>query len=388
MTLRRLLLTIFFSLNCIYFANANEGIDFTIELNTPGTLDETKLPPSDIWEFSHLYLKGSFSVEDLEIMNTYFRYRHIDIFNCKDAYFLAGGYQGLFYNQIGVLEDGTYPRHLDFFPNMIVMPKNLKKIIRNQSPNSCKIILPEGIEVIEDAGFEFDLISQINLPSTLKYIGAGALYSCEVETLRFPDHFTVIKDTCIGNVRTKIHLPNSLTEIRWHGVGFKGKSITLPKGLRRIGPVGLAGSSNLEEIHSLAETPPFCDHTLSMDELEYYQGYEKYGSDTSLPYVDKEKCILYVPKGCVEAYRNAVEWCDFKTILEEENHVEDMTGFHEWDQVEAEYSDKAGLDAITVDNINKIENIYNINGIRQENLVPGINIIKYTNGKVQKVVCP
>ena len=32
--------------------------------------------------------------------------------------------------------------------------------------------------------------------------------------------------------------------------------------------------------------------------------------------VDKEKCILYVPQGCVEKYRAAEGWKDFKIILE------------------------------------------------------------------------
>ena len=31
--------------------------------------------------------------------------------------------------------------------------------------------------------------------------------------------------------------------------------------------------------------------------------------------VDKSTCVLYVPAGCVEIYRNAPVWGEFKTIL-------------------------------------------------------------------------
>jgi len=31
----------------------------------------------------------------------------------------------------------------------------------------------------------------------------------------------------------------------------------------------------------------------------------------------KERAILYVPKGSLQAYKDAIEWCEFTTIIEE-----------------------------------------------------------------------
>lgn len=365
---------------------------FTIEISEPGTLDQSKLPPADIYSFDHVFLKGTFSIEDLKLINESFDGKYIEVLNCKDAYFLAGGAEKHYQYETGVIEDGTFPR---FFPihttvDVIVMPKTLKKIISYQMPKSMRLVLPEGLELIEGAAFEFDQILQLNIPKTVKNIGYGVLYSCQLKTLYLPDEITMIRDTCIGSVENKLHLPKALKEIRWHGIQyFKGKSITLPEGLERIGPDGFGASSNLEEIHSLAKVPPLCDHQLSEEEAmhnldEYYP--KGMYADQSLNSVDKETCVLYVPKGCVEAYRNATEWSEFKTILEDdENYEEDLTGY-DWDLVDSEYSDNASIDTVITDPDASVIGIYGVNGQRLKAPIEGVNIIKYSDGTTVKVI--
>lgn len=362
--------------------------DYTVEVITPGSLDESQLP-QEVYGFDHFYVKGTLSVEDAIVLDNYLKNRNVRVFNCKDAYFLKGGSQLHWYDEIGVVENGTFPRNFGPSAEYLVMPETLKKVVKYQNPHSLRILLPEGIEWIEGPAFEFDFISQINLPQSIKHIGHGALYSCKIKTLRLPDQLEILKDTCIGFVEEKIHLPEELKEIRWRALGFNGESLTLPKKLKRIGPDGIYYGYNLKEIHSLSEIPPLCDHSLSPEELLYYTGYEKSGSETSLNGVNKETCILYVPKGCVEAYRNAIEWCDFKNIVEEtEGYTEDLTGFHEWDMVAEEYAGNNSVGSIYQDLPEREETFFDIRGIRQPQKRKGINIIKGTDGKSRKILIP
>ena len=54
------------------------------------------------------------------------------------------------------------------------------------------------------------------------------------------------------------------------------------------------GCTNLNALFCLNPEPPSCNYSYN---------------------VDKDKCVLWVPKGCVEAYRNANGWKDFKNIV-------------------------------------------------------------------------
>lgn len=377
-----------FSVSMFLIGNAlmASAYDYTVEVASPGSLDESQLP-TEVYNFDHFYVKGTLSAEDAIILDNYLKDRNVKVFNCKDAYFLAGGSTSSWYNEVGIVEDGTFPRNFGPSANILVMPSTLKKVIKYQNPHSLRILLPEGIEWIEGPAFEFDQISQINLPQSIKHIGHGALYSCKIKTLRLPDQLEILKDTCIGFVKDKIHLPEELKEIRWRALGFYGESLTLPKKLKRIGPDGIYYGYNLKEIHSLSEVPPLCDHFLSERELLYYTGYEKSNSETSLDGVDKEKCILYVPKGCVEAYRNAIEWGDFKNIQEEaEGYAEDLTGFEEWDLVTEEYAGNNSVGNTYQDIPDGEALIYDIRGIRQPRKRNGLNIIKGADGKTKKIL--
>ena len=79
--------------------------------------------------------------------------------------------------------------------------------------------------------------------------------------------------------------------------------------------------------------------------------------------VDTENCILYVPAGTAEAYRQAEGWKVFKNIVEMEDPDE-------------------------IQNINTAEGsyqIYTLDGRQVEGLQKGVNIIKFKNGGTQKI---
>ena len=75
------------------------------------------------------------------------------------------------------------------------------------------------------------------------------------------------------------------------------KKVYLPSTLTKIGNIAFY-STNASEVHIKATTPP----SLGVDRIFAFT---------------KENAVLYVPTGCKEAYANADEWKEFKSIVEE-----------------------------------------------------------------------
>lgn len=89
----------------------------------------------------------------------------------------------------------------------------------------------------------------------------------------------------------------------------KLKTVTIPETIKEIGESAFAGCTNLTDIYCYAENP--IDLTGSATTRTR-------GSVASQVFagVDKDVCVLWVPEGCVSAYRNAGGWGEFKQIKE------------------------------------------------------------------------
>ena len=74
-------------------------------------------------------------------------------------------------------------------------------------------------------------------------------------------------------------------------------SLTIPDSVTSIGNRAFCGCNALTEIKSFAQVPPTCDNCAFDD-------------------INKEECILYVPKGRIYAYKQAVQWKNFVCIKE------------------------------------------------------------------------
>jgi len=79
--------------------------------------------------------------------------------------------------------------------------------------------------------------------------------------------------------------------------------------------------------------------------------------------INKWNCKLHIPKGTISAYQQADQWKDFFFIND------DVLGIG---------TTKTASSAPSV--------IYDLNGYKKEELQPGINIIKYSDGTVKKVM--
>ncbi len=109
---------------------------------------------------------------------------------------------------------------------------------------------------------------------------------------------------------TSVSIPNSVTSI---GISaFSGcsglTSVTIPNSVTSIGDYAFSNCNGLTTIYSLNNTPSTCEQYYS-DYYDYSDYYTQFNS------VDKTNCILWVPKGCVNAYKEADGWKDFQNIV-------------------------------------------------------------------------
>ena len=92
-------------------------------------------------------------------------------------------------------------------------------------------------------------------------------------------------------------------------------SLTIPEGITTIGDHAFAGCSGLEEIYCYSPVPIDLEHMFARRYLCARRNTQA-AAPTQFEGVDFENCVLYVPCGSAEYYRNAIGWCQFKHIVE------------------------------------------------------------------------
>ena len=161
-------------------------------------------------------------------------------------------------------------------------------------------------------------------------------------------------DDVIGNYAfsdcsglTSLILPSNVTSIGYSA--FYGcirlTSLTLPSSVTSIGKSAFEGCSGLTSIYVSWESP------LSIDASTFKDA-------------NTGKCILYVPKGTYDDYWLS-NWGIFENIVE---------------------YDATGIDHITTSGEAKKISRYAADGQRLEVPAKGLNIVKYSDGCVKKVV--
>ena len=205
----------------------------------------------------------------------------------------------------------------------------LKKITVAESNTCCKFV--------NDALYNADMTlfymvlpgnNKIEIAETVTRIGDAAIQSTELETLVIPDNVREI------GIQAIIDNP-------------KLKTVVIGSGVEEIGIMALDENKSLEAIYLRRETPAEIQEDLFED--EYY-----------------DKVTLYVPTGTKEAYAIAPYWGKFKTIEEftptDLRHVNFKT-------------ECAG------------EQVYGVDGSRRATLRRGLNILR-SKGETRKVIFP
>ena len=206
-------------------------------------------------------------------------------------------------------------------------------------------------QVIGDLAFEgCSGLTSLKLPSDIRLIGRHAFEGCSgLTSITLPSGVTEIGSSafygCSG--LTSITLPSGVT---WIGhSAFEGcsglTSITLPSGVTEIGQSAFANCSGLTSIYVYAEKMPKLRTNM-------FDG------------CDAKKCTVYVPKGTYDDY-----W------LSEFGYFENIVEF-----------DPTGINNVITSNDAKELSRYSLNGQRLYAPSKGLNIVKYSDGSVKKVV--
>ena len=236
------------------------------------------------------------------------------------------------------------------------------------------LTLPAGITSISDEAFYLcSGLTSLTLPAGITSIGSRAFYGCSgLTSLTLPAGITSIGDDTFSGCSglTSLTLPAGITSIGEYAFsGCSGlTSLNLPAGITSIDKYAFSGCSRLTSltlpagITSIGEFAfSYCSGLTSI--YEYAEKVPRIGR-YAFEGCASRKCTLYVPKGTYDNYR-----------LSEFGYFENIVEF-----------DATGIDKTTTSTDVEEVSRYSLNGQRLAVPVKGLNIVKYSDGTVRKVV--
>ncbi len=206
------------------------------------------------------------------------------------------------------------------------------KTLGNDCFNGCtklaSVQLPDSLIAIGNNCFEkCSSLTAISLPSGLNSIGSSAFTYSGIKSIDIPDGVTVIRPSTFGGCYslTSVKLPKTITAIQWFAFNDCAylPAITIPNSVTAIGDCAFQGCKSLTSIVCKTTLPVI----FSYDDWVFNN-------------VNKTSCVLYVNYKTKSAYLSAMEWKDFKNIVESSEGV-----FVETDKV---YLEAAGEEPKTL----------------------------------------
>ena len=273
------------------------------------------------------------------------------------------------------------------------------------------VTLPSGVTSIGESAFkDCSGLTSITLPSGVTSIGKSVFRGCcGLTSITLPSVVTSIGESAFENCSglTNITLPFGVTSIGESA--FKGcgglTSLTIHSDVTEISYSAFWGCTGLKDFSFyingdfeiyLTKNHPHIDVNCG---IEYYLNGKKITSvvipstittlgkyvfqncrdltsvtvswqspisaGSAFYGVDRSKCTLYVPQGTEQDYWLADVWGDFGKIVE---------------------YDPTGIDKVTTSTDAKELSRYSVNGQRLSAPAKGLNVVKYSDGSVKKVV--
>lgn len=421
----------------------------TIKLDKAGTLAD-KIGKNKKYKITNLKIVGEINGSDLKFVRDMaggsFRDEGIvgdlSVLDLSEAKIIKGGSfyysPNGSYNEYYTTDDaiGSYAFYECSELKSLKLPSGVTEIgsfAFKYCSRLTSLTLPPGVTEIGVAAFYCSGLTSLIIPPGVTEISSSAFNSCnDLTSLSLPSGVTKIGSSafedCIG--LTSLTLPSSVTEIGSSAFeGCRGlSSLTISPGVTKIGSSAFEGCSRLTSltIHSdvteigayafegctglkdvsfyingdfetyLTKNHPHIDVNCG---IEYYLNGKKITSvvipstittlgeyvfqncrdltsvtvswqspisaGSAFYGVDRSKCTLYVPQGTEQDYWLADVWGDFGKIVE---------------------YDPTGIDKVTTSTDAKELSRYSVNGQRLSAPAKGLNIVKYSDGSVKKVV--
>lgn len=232
----------------------------------------------------------------------------------------------------------------------------------SECPNLASVTFQSGLTSIgSSAFFACRSLTNVTFPSSLTEIGNNAFNMCGFKTLTLPSGLTKIgKEAFADCIRLKsLTLSPSLTSIGVEAFGGLGnlRTLTIPSGLTSIDSLKKYDNEFEESYLGIFVAPSmesvYVGWQIPIPAGDFFKG------------CDISKCTLYVPLGTKQAYAETEVWRDYGEIKE---------------------YDVSGVDK--VDNHSEAKEVsrYSLDGQRLSVPVKGLNIVRYSDGSIKKVV--
>lgn len=218
-------------------------------------------------------------------------------------------------------------------------------------------------------------VRKMSIPSSVTKIGGYAFYGCtNLTSIELPSGVTEIGDYAFYNCTdlSSLKLPSG---VNWIGsYAFSGckslTSVTLPSGVKDVGPLTFYGCESLRSINLPSDLKYISGEAFKgcTGLTSIYAFMEKPCKieETTFDNETKINATLYVPKGSLLDYWDDNEWKKFMNIEEF-----DVTSI--------------GSLNISANDVQEVSR-YSDNGQRLNTPAKGLNIVKYNNGTVKKIM--
>ena len=236
--------------------------------------------------------------------------------------------------------------------------------------------IPSSVKSIGGSAFYgCNNLTSIDIPSSVTKIGAGAFAGCSgLTSVEIPSGVTVIGRQTFEDCYnlTSVNIPYGVTNIKTYA--FKGckalKDINIPFSVNSIEGYTFADCSSLTSVNIPIDFyflgPSAFENCTELTSIYMYStefltiGF--IGED-AFKGCNANNCTVYVPKGTLDAYSKS-KFNYFKNIVEFE---------------------ATSINKTTSNGVKEISR-YNSNGQQLTTPTKGINIIKYSDGSIRKVI--
>ena len=244
------------------------------------------------------------------------------------------------------------------------------------------LVLPKALTMISTGMVaKCEALESIDIPETVEDIATKAFSESGLKTFTIPPLVTTITPFLLGCEKLEtITIPNTVTRIS--SDGFNGafawltslKELRIPESVSgSLGDFLLRGCSSLQTLY-IPSRATLTQRTLQgFSTLNDLYVYWDTPQQVNQLYIQKsfdyKQCTLHVKKGCKDAYAAAYYWKSFKAIVED-----------------ADEDEFTGIANVAIEDTSSPQTIYSLDGKQRISLAPGINIIRYADGKVKKVM--